>query len=319
MKKESGEMTHIETSLGLPGDPSVVPGFPEVIDSTMLNTFRACPEQFKWNYVRRLRRGTSIDLIAGGAFAKGLEVARKAFWEKGCSPEDSMAVGLAALWRAYADPEVPEKKRMKSWERVSAAFAAYFERWPLGVDYLRPLHFEGRYCIEFTFAIPLEVNHPVTGNPLIFAGRADQIVLYNGTPFCEDEKTRKYISGDFGDEFTLRAQFLGYAWAARQMGYPVQGTIVRGIALKLTDIDLAEAICYAEDWKLDRWYVQTILTLRRMVRCYGTGYWDFNLGDTCTSWNGCQYKFLCSKQDPEPWIEGNYEPNDWNPLWKEGE
>ena len=50
------------------------PGFPHVVGSTMLNSFRACPHQFWWAYVRRqIPQLESVHLLAGGAFAKAIE------------------------------------------------------------------------------------------------------------------------------------------------------------------------------------------------------------------------------------------------------
>lgn len=53
------------------------PMFPHAIDSTMLATFRSCPQKFFRQYIQHWKPKTeSVHLIAGGAFAAGIEAAR---------------------------------------------------------------------------------------------------------------------------------------------------------------------------------------------------------------------------------------------------
>ena len=62
------------------------PIFPHAVDSTMLATFRSCPQKFFRQYVEHWKpKAESVYLVAGGAFASGIEAARRAFYEKGAS------------------------------------------------------------------------------------------------------------------------------------------------------------------------------------------------------------------------------------------
>ena len=62
------------------------PIFPHAVDSTMLATFRSCPQKFFRQYVEHWKpKAESVHLVAGGAFASGIEAARRAFYEKGVS------------------------------------------------------------------------------------------------------------------------------------------------------------------------------------------------------------------------------------------
>ena len=73
--------------------------FPELIDSTMRNDFVSCEKNFEYSRVFGLSsKGGSVHLVAGGAFAKGCEVARSMFYAKGASESDAILAGaIAAL------------------------------------------------------------------------------------------------------------------------------------------------------------------------------------------------------------------------------
>ncbi|HSW65377.1 MAG TPA: PD-(D/E)XK nuclease family protein [Dissulfurispiraceae bacterium] len=284
----------------------------------MLNCFRTCPQQFYNQYVRRIiSKGTSIHLVAGGAFARGLEVARRAFHEHKSSVGEAEALGLAALWQAYGDPVINEKDK-KTWDRVSAAYESYLSTYPLDGDFIQVYHpISGMPCIEFTFCVPLpDVLHPVTAEPILLSGRADWIGQYETMPFIVDEKTTGSFSFTWADSWDLWAQFSTYVYAARYYGIPVKGSIVRGTAILKEEIQHKQAIIYQPEWKLDRWYEQTCRDLNRMIQAWIEDYWDFNLGDSCKSYGGCPYAELCKRQNPEPWISIYYEENTWNPLQK---
>ena len=69
--------------------------FPQAVDSTMLATFRSCPQKFFRQYVEHWKpKAESVHLVAGGAFAAGIEEARRAFYEQGWWAQDSEAIGL---------------------------------------------------------------------------------------------------------------------------------------------------------------------------------------------------------------------------------
>lgn len=291
--------------------------FPKAIDSTILHAFKACPELARLQYIENLTQkgGLNIHLIAGIAFAKGLEVARRAFFE-GATTQAAEAAGLAALLKAYGDPAIPERV-YKTWDRVSTAFVDYLDKWPVETDYLRPLVINGAPCFEFTFAFPLPINNPDTGDPILYAGRCDWIATYQGSPFVVDEKTTSAMGPNWSRQWELRGQFAGYSYAARLYGYPVIGTIVRGVAIKKESIDLNEAIIYHPDWKMDRWYQSMLRSVQRLVTAYTTGEWELNLGDSCNAYGQCPMYDICKRQDPTAIIEADYTKREWNPLLKD--
>lgn len=304
-----------------PAPPDFSPKFPEVVDSTMLNEFRSCPQAFYLSYIRRIKGATSIHLHAGGAYAAGLEATRTHYLLHG-DAETAIIHGLKALWRAYGNVEPPEGKEYKGPERITEAFVKYFERWPLEKDTFQLLHINGKPGVEFSFSVPLPIEHPVTGNPIMFAGRLDWIGTFNGALFLVDEKTATYFGKDWASDWALRAQFMAYCWAARTFGFDVIGALVRGVALKpATGPEFCEAgpILFPE-WKLNRWYDQTLMDVSRMVKCWLNKWWDWNYGTSCTNYGGCFFQDLCRTRNIEPWLTPDrYQENTWSPLRKEEE
>src|SRR5260370_40601892 len=80
------------------------PMFPHTVDSTMLAAFRSCPQKYFRQYVEHWKlQAPSVHLVAGGAFASGIEAARNAFYCEGRRSSEAEAEGLAALLKHYGD------------------------------------------------------------------------------------------------------------------------------------------------------------------------------------------------------------------------
>lgn len=291
--------------------------FPLVIDSTLLNSWRSCQKQAFYSGFRKIKRvGINIDLHAGGAFARGLEETRRSYYERGLSADISIANGLRALWDAFGDPQII-KDTPKTWDRMAGALVAYFDEYPLGEDNITPACYNGKWAIEFSFAVPLDMwgfFHPESGDPLILAGRTDQIGTFRDSDFVVDEKTTKQLGEQWPNKWNLRAQFLCYMWAARLHGFNIAGTIVRGVCIRKTGYDFAEALIRRNDMLLDRWEWQTRRSISEMLLAYQQGTFGYNLGEACESYGGCPFKQLCLAHDIEPHIRTDYEKNEWSPL-----
>src|SRR5687768_14511668 len=71
--------------------------FPEVIDNTAREQFFVCPQKFFRSTINKLApKYTSEHLHFGGAFATGLEIMRKGYYDKGLSQKDALADGILA-------------------------------------------------------------------------------------------------------------------------------------------------------------------------------------------------------------------------------
>lgn len=291
--------------------------FPDTIDSTMLGTFRACPNKYFRQYMQHWKpRGESVHLIAGGAFAEGVEYARRAFYIDNKPAEEAEAVGLAALIRKYGDYSPPPESA-KSLERMCGALAFYFERYPLGQDGANPIDRAGVHGIEYSFAEPLIFPHPVSRDPILYTGRADMVAHFAGGQFAFDEKTTTSLGASWANQWDMRSQFTGYCWASRAAGYPLQGVIVRGISILKTKYDTMQVPTYRSPFEIERWEKQVLRDLARLQQCWEEQYYDFNLDHSCTEYGGCAFRRVCASPEPESWLAADFEIRIWDPLKRE--
>jgi len=196
------------------------------------------------------------------------------------------------------------------------SFLAYTKYYPLDTDLYTPYVFHDKFCIEFSFAIPLPVKHPVTGNPIIFGGRTDMICTDGTSIMLEDDKTTGQMGATWPDKWQMRGQFPGYIWAAQQYGINCNGVLVRGVSIQKTQTKHMQVPVHFAPWQIDRWYDDMIQRLQHYIWCYENKFWpvDGEFNDACSSYGGCAFRLLCTSPNPEAWIEGKFVEHRWNPL-----
>ena len=292
------------------------PDFPIYLDSSMRGAFASCPRKFYYEYLHHYKpRRESPDLLAGGAFAAGLEAARREWFEKGNhNTDDCIAAGVQALSSHWGDYEPPEG-HVKTFDRMVGALDEYFRQYGFATDYIQPLMQDGKPAIEFSFALPIpDTSHPVSGDPIIYCGRFDMLGVYNNSLFVVDEKTTKQLGASWSKQWTLRSQFTGYCWAAREYGYSVAGAIIRGISILKTKYGHAESLQYRPDWMVERWLYQLQRDVKRMIELWEEDFWDLDLDSSCGSYGGCMYLEACSSPVPEQILEEDFQKRIWNPI-----
>lgn len=295
------------------------PMFPHTVDSTMLAAFRSCPQKFFRSYIEHWKpKEDSVHLIAGGAFAKGIEAARKAYFEGEGAPigdiQAAQNLGMHALITHYGDFQCPPDSA-KSLERTAGALEFYYENYPFGMDGTNPVTFpNGRRGIEFSFAEPLPFAHPVTGDPILYTGRADMVAEFAGSTYVFDEKTTSQLGPSWSRQWELRSQFTGYIWAAQRAGLNAQGAVVRGVSILKTKYDTQQAITYRSAYEIERWLMQVQRDLKRMQECWEAGWWDYDLDHACAEYGGCSFQRICKSGTPEDWLPMYFEQKVWDPL-----
>lgn len=288
--------------------------FPYFIDNTQRDAFVACPLKWKRSFIDNLAPITpSIHLHAGGCFAAALETTRRAYYEDHKPEDHALALGLSRLIVGWGDPEFGSDED-KSLFRMIWAFDDYFREYPLHSDAVKPLMVDGRAAVEFTFAIPLPVNNPDSGDPLVYTGRFDMLGVFQDSIFVVDEKTSAMLGQSWGQQWDLKSQFTGYCAAAREYGYPVAGAIIRGVGLLKNSTTFQPVLQYRPDWQIDRWWGQMIRDVKRMVAAYTSGEYDAALSEPCSQYGGCAFRRLCLSPNPEAWIEGYFTERNWDPL-----
>jgi hypothetical protein len=282
----------------------------------MRSTFVACPRKFAWEYLDHWRPiSPSVHLHAGKAWAEAMEAARRAFYCDGRSTEEAEALALAALIHHYGTFDCPPDSP-KSLERLSAALVYYFTCFPLDADPATPYIGTTGPMVEFSFVLPIDdsLRHPVTGDPILFSGRADMVANFAGAVTIYDDKTTSSLGSSWASQWDLRGQFSGYSWAAREYGIPVSQVLVRGISILKTKFDHAQALSARPTYAIERWHAQFVRDIRRAITCWEEGYWDYNLSDACSSFGSCLFKQPCMSANSEPWLKGYFIRRAWDPV-----
>jgi hypothetical protein len=315
--------------------------FPEVVDSTMLSTL-TCPRKWVWSYERNYTAfgGKSIHLMAGAAFAKALEVMRRS-WVDGKideeitdanftplegqpprkirlsgevrSASDALHFGLQALMLSYDESVIHDTA--KTLDRMCGALEFYADSFPIdNPEFGTVSSISGKPGVEWNFAVPLPVLHPDTGEPIIFCGRLDVILDVFGGVYLTDDKTTSSLGITWPQQWDMRGQFVGYAWAARQYGLRVDGSLVRGISILKTKYDKAQAIVPQPEWKQNEWLASTVSKLEHAKRLYAQAVDYPVFGEPCNEYGGCEFKQPCMNRDHDGWLDSNYVARNWNPL-----
>ena len=291
------------------------PSLPQVLDSTMIVDFRSCYERFRNRYMLHLMgKDKSGDLIAGGAIAAAIEAVRIGVYQHGKDVPNSLIPAYKAFvkeWRDYTPPE--NSKSFKTFGNCWSAVEQYFTWKPPHTDELQPLRTrDNKPFVEFSFAVPLPILHPETGEPFIYVGRFDLLGTWMDRTVVSDEKTMSQMGSNWVSQWGLRNQFMGYCWGAQQYGYQCNDALIRGICLT-KEIKLAEASANYPDWMLARWFTQLLQDINKMVEYWRVDARDYNFGNACTEYGGCAYRDLCVSRKPEVWFQ-HYNRAKWNPI-----
>lgn len=296
------------------------PPFPTVFDSSSIAAFRSCPQKFLLEYVEHWKPGLqSVHLVAGGAYAAGLEAGRTAFHTLNWPEADAEAVALKKCMEFYGDFQCPPDSA-KSLERTMGALEFYFSRYPLSSDQAQPITLaSGKRGIELSFSEPIdlddpEMRHPETGDPLLYVGRADQVVEFQKMILGEDDKTTSQLGATWPRQWDLRSQFTGYSWGFRKMDIDIKGWLIRGVSILKTKYDTMEAITYRPEWQIDRWHAQLKRDILRAKEMWASGAFDFNLDHACAEYGGCAFRQACMMKDPTPLLEQQFSRRRWDPV-----
>lgn len=292
--------------------------FPEVIDSSMMASFKECPAKFQLQYISEWKpRGLSTHLHAGGAFAHGLERARRSFYEEDQSSDDSVAAGIGALLEFYGDHVPPDfgSAGNKTAIRMAGALEFYFANYPLNHENAYPVILPGgKRGIEFNYTYPLGIDHPETGQPILYTGRSDGIFQYAGGTYIFDDKTASQLGPTWAKQWKLRSQFSGYCWLAGQCGVKVDGVVVRGVSILKNSYGTAEDVSFRSEYMLGTWYAELLAWIAQMKECYRTGIWVHNFDHACTNYGGCEFQDNCDMEDQAAWLARSHERKHWDPI-----
>lgn len=292
--------------------------FPSVIDNTAREAWTNCPTKFQRQVVQKLSKiNKSPDLHFGAAFALGLETFRRAAFSGESSDEAALVKAIRAATEFYGEYE-PPTGHAKTYDRLVEALIAYAHKYPTAYDHIKPFVFpSGDLALEFTFAIPLPILHPETGDPLLYAGRFDMLATFNNQVFVFDDKTTSRLGPTWSSQWRTSSQITGYCWAARSFGVPVAGAIIRGQSILKNEFGFAEVIEYRSSERILQWYDQLLGEIEDMITAWKQSRYRKAFNAACSNYGGCPFIETCLSNNPEVVIEMNFVNHYWNPLDKE--
>ncbi len=139
---------------------------------------------------------------------------------------------------------------------------------------------------------------------------------YMSSLWVVDEKTTTRLGPSWIKSFTMRGQLLGYCYAAREFGLPVNGFIVRGLSFLRDYYGHAEVVEVVPDFRLNQWREQIEIDAAQMVASWKAGHFSKAFGEACNAYGGCSYRRLCDKENWKEWWQQHYEVDYWDPMSK---
>ena len=290
--------------------------FPEYIDSTMMED-ALCDRKFFNKWVRQWQPiGGSVHLTAGGAYAAGLHAFRMSFYSPGPDwgvYDRAIGAGWRAIVDAWGDFQAPLDSPKQLW-RVLEAFDAHLRKWPPAIDPVQPHMVRNLPAAEISFALPMDVNHPETGDPINYVGRIDLVGEFQQALWVIDDKTCTQLGKTWADKWHLRGQFQGYMSVARDYGYSVTGAIIRGACFYANRIECVETFVHWRPWLAEEWWESLNFRVGRLVDCYRSGYWPKAFNEACTMFSGCDFRSLCLHPHEHTLAPVEYERHIWDPV-----
>lgn len=197
---------------------------PVIIDSTSLMTYKTCPLKYFYRIVLGFTPKVVPPYFAfGSAYHKFRETLNRCV-SSGDSEQQAFVTALEiamAYGEKHLDPNPPDKWNFLTLGRLKASCAVAFKHWMLErvAGKIKVLQFEQAFTLQM-----------VDGT--LRAGRADEIVLWNGKNWGRDFKTTSQDQGGKVSPFYKRShepndQFTGYTWGESKLtGTEVQGQII---------------------------------------------------------------------------------------------
>lgn len=296
--------------------------FPAIVDNSMRKTLVKCQMAFHYQYEMGLVSPTEtrVDLHAGKAYARGLEVMRRSFYVAGNTPKKAMDDGIAAVAKAYGEFS-PDKTTTKTLQRMMGALAYVAAQFPIDKETILPVKLGTELAIEVQGLEELPILHPDSGEPLQYSYRFDMLGLdADNKAWVIDEKTTSQMGDKWVNQWVMDSQMTGYVWGAKKLlakfglEYPVVGAIINGVAIRKYDYEAVRLPVFRAEWEIERWYDQMLHDFMQARNAYIQQKHQMNLDHACAYYlNPCQFTPLCKSRNPDRLIDGSFIVRRWDP------
>lgn len=313
---------------------------PDIWDWTKLNSY-ACMLRGHYAMEEHLvPKEPREALVFGIGLHKMAEVWTKVSLEQqqaDCpNPMSEAAKAFLVVWERELPLELREKLEMegnrRSYANACRLFEAYTRKFPLEM-------FNKIVATEIPFTQYLGCTP--NGRAVNWSGILDRVVEWQGNLYYVDIKTTSYpVDERFFDKFRYNGQMLGYAWAGEQLGYGnFGGIMVHGIEVKIPQegiklkkdgtpyarqghqaMDLIQSdIITIYPNAIEEWKRKTLWKIDKIYEAREARYWEPDMGDLCTNFDGCAFHRLCYSPIDLREIrkEEHYRVKPWNPFNRE--
>lgn len=274
-------------------------------DYTMMSTYHVCHRKYDYRINKSLVRNvTALPLEFGRFIHSSLDHLYTNAWD--------IEGAVASFHAGYKENlELDDKRTNQMGEWIIRNYAETYANQPWKL-------------IKSEF--PFEVDLP-NGNKLI--GRIDKIIEWDGVLWVVDHKTTSGLGASYFKMAEPNAQFMGYTFAARAMGFPVVGTVIDAMLVakglleaksraKLTP--LARYDAHYSDELMAEWMIWAQGTQQLIENDECANVWLPNY-ESCTYYGECPYRSLCKEipQLREKIIGMDFKVEPWHPNKEKGE
>lgn len=302
------------------------------IDNSSLERFITCARSAEYYIIRqREARSTNIALKFGGAIHKALET--KYIHGEGEAVRQKEIEVLLEEFKTIAVP--PDDHRTP--DRAIEVIRKYHENYP--TEMFSVVEQNGHPLVEVRFAEELgtvevyaDLHTFKNGQRstfrvdkifVVWTGRIDLIINWDGQNWVVDHKTTQILGEGYFGDFELSQPAVGYCWAAqRTVGIPIAGLVLNALAVRKTTRTgkatefIRRRFPYPQ-WQLDEWHPNTLAIVGRFVADWKDGYFPTETKWCFGKYGRCPYHPICTArpQDREQILIGaDYQDVEWNPL-----
>ena len=302
-----------------------------LIDNSTLETLTTCPRALQYSKLnRRIAAGAKPSLTFGSALHNALEYRYKTAGN-GILNDDQKAAQMQVIADYFAEnPAAEDDYRNANWAiELVKKYNAIYPTEPFNVL----VDDKGQTLCELSFALPLfNYTHNGTTIPVIYMGRIDLPVQWDGGIWILDHKTTSVLGPTYFEAATMSAQFLGYLWAFQTLTKKAcQGFIINALRVKQPPAKPKDGLdswwresfqrqrYHVTEAQITEWKANTIALVKEFFWHYENAYFPMKTSWCVGKYGKCQYFDICSLP------EGNrdtmltstlYQDNTWSPLNK---
>lgn len=304
-----------------------------LIDNSTLETLNTCPRAMQYSKLhRRISSGNKPSLNFGSAIHKALEYRYLHHRNKPADASLLEAQALEILKHFDTSPAEEDDYRTSNWaiELIKKYNDAYkVEPFNLLVDD------KDKILCELSFALPLfDFVHeglPFEKSiPVIYIGRIDLAVQWDGGVWILDHKTTSMLGAQYFESMSMSAQQLGYVWAFQELTkQKCQGFVINAIRVKQPPLKPRDGLdaWWRESFQRQRfhvmpeqiveWKANTIALVKEFFYHYLQSYFPMKSSWCVGKYGRCQYFDVCTLPltNRETMLASAlFTDNNWSPL-----